>query len=438
LRRFIIAVILGTLVAVPDTFAEDPQQEAIQQLVDAVSIEHIGMHIEALANAGGHQSRVTFTPGKDSAAVYIMNYLNSLPYLTSVDYDTFYIAGAVHPYNRKPLINVVAVIEGSTYPEKILVVGAHYDSSADREGSSVWMTEWKTIQAPGADDNATGVAAILEMARILGDPSFGYAIPYTIHLVAFAAEERGVIFTGNHHGSRHYAKSAREQDKDIVGMISVDMVGYNEFYDYTAIVSNASSTWLGEKLIDANARYDISLLMNQPPFPEAVYSDHDTFWNEGYDAILVIENAPPWQDSDYYIRNPYYHTSSDTYDKVNTGLVRRVTQVNLAAAASIGIGTSVPFTDGSRDLPGEFRLSQNYPNPFNPVTQIEFSLPERSEVSLKVYTIHGQIVETMVEGSYDAGSYRVRFNAGGLSSGVYMYTLSVNGTRQTKLMTLVR
>jgi hypothetical protein len=424
--------------AVSGTSANDPQQEAIRQMVDAVSLEIIEMHIEALADAGGHRSRVTFTPGKDSAAVYIMRYLETLPHLSSVAYDTFYIAGAQQPYATKPLVNIIAAIEGSIYPEKVIVVGGHYDSSADREGSTVWQENWNTIKAPGADDNATGVAAILEMARIMSDPEYGYSSPYTIHLVAFAAEERGVVFSGNHHGSRHYATSARESDTDIVGMISVDMVGYNEFYDYTAIVSNASSTWIGEKLIAANAQYAIELLMNAPPFPEAVYSDHDTFWDEGYDAILVIENAPPWQNGDYYIRNPYYHTSSDTYDRVNTGLVRRVAQVNLAAAASIGIETSVPLADGSRDLPGDFRLSQNYPNPFNPVTQIEFSLPERSEVTLKVYTIHGQLVETIVEGAYDAGSYRVRFNAGGLPSGVYMYSLSANGTRQTKMMTLVR
>jgi hypothetical protein len=420
----------------------DPLEEIIQNMIGAVSPENLESHILVLEDAGGHRSRVTFTPGKDSAAVYIEKMFNAMPYLESVVRDTFFIGGAEEPYFDIPLFNIVATIKGTVYPDKYIVIGAHYDSSADREGTTVWRQTWNTIEAPGADDNATGVAAILEMARIMSDPEFGFSSKYTLKFVAFGAEERGVVFEGNHHGSRIYAQNARMHDEDIIGMISIDMVGYNDYFDYTAIVSNEESSWLGEELITANQNYSVELLMNEPPFPEARYSDHDNFWDMGYDAILVIEHAPPWQNGLYYVANPYYHKSSDTSDRLNMGLVRKVTQLNLAAVASLsGIVTSV----GEDEVPtiaDEFRLYQNYPNPFNPATVIRYKLMGSDYVTLKVYDILGREVATLVDTEQPAGVYEVEFNAGANrrftpTSGVYFYQLKAGNYTATKKMILL-
>lgn len=88
--------------------------------------------------------------------------------------------------------------------------------------------------------------------------------------------------------------------------------------------------------------------------------------------------------------------------------------------------------------PAEFKLSQNYPNPFNPATNIEYSITKSGFVSLRVYNILGQVVETLQKGFQKAGSYKVDFNASKLASGVYLYRLQTNGYTKTKKMILMK
>ena len=89
--------------------------------------------------------------------------------------------------------------------------------------------------------------------------------------------------------------------------------------------------------------------------------------------------------------------------------------------------------------PIAFELSQNYPNPFNPSTKINFSLPERTNVSIKVYNVLGSLVEEVINEIKDAGSYSVNFNANALSSGIYIYKLTTGiGKEMTKKMTLLK
>jgi hypothetical protein len=95
--------------------------------------------------------------------------------------------------------------------------------------------------------------------------------------------------------------------------------------------------------------------------------------------------------------------------------------------------------------PTEFVLYQNYPNPFNPSTKIEYTIPnvtlsgiEGSRVQLRVYDILGKEIATLVNEEKPAGSYEVDFDASGLSSGVYIYTLKVNGVSYSKSMILLK
>ncbi|WP_340105686.1 N-acetylmuramoyl-L-alanine amidase [Rhodohalobacter sp. 8-1] len=90
------------------------------------------------------------------------------------------------------------------------------------------------------------------------------------------------------------------------------------------------------------------------------------------------------------------------------------------------------------NLPTSYELSQNYPNPFNPSTVLSYSLPESSEVSLSVYNLTGQLIATIDEGTRQAGTHNINFDAGHLSSGVYIYRLSAGNTVLTKKMTLIK
>jgi hypothetical protein len=92
----------------------------------------------------------------------------------------------------------------------------------------------------------------------------------------------------------------------------------------------------------------------------------------------------------------------------------------------------------ANDLPVDFTLGQNYPNPFNPTTTIEFSVPETAETSLKVFNLNGEVVATLVNGMTERGAHSVSFDASGLTSGMYFYTLESNGFSQTRKMALVK
>jgi len=85
-----------------------------------------------------------------------------------------------------------------------------------------------------------------------------------------------------------------------------------------------------------------------------------------------------------------------------------------------------------------YKLQQNYPNPFNPTTNISYSLPNRTNVIIKVFNLVGQEITTLVNGVMDAGEHSVNFNAGNLSSGVYLYTFTANNKTSTRKMTLVK
>ncbi len=189
--------------------------------------------------------------------------------------------------------------------------------------------------------------------------------------MAFGSEESGPAHRGGHGGSKHFAAQARARNDQILGMMSVDMIAHNRVFSTTDIVSNAASQWLGQAFVDAKDALGIPLITNASPFAYGTYSDHASFWDEGYDAILLIEHAPPWNSTDQYVANPYYHTPSDTIETLNYSLLKRATQVLIGTLLSL---STVPTGVAGEPVPAVARLEQNYPNPFNPVTRIRFAV----------------------------------------------------------------
>jgi hypothetical protein len=99
---------------------------------------------------------------------------------------------------------------------------------------------------------------------------------------------------------------------------------------------------------------------------------------------------------------------------------------------------SATSTEPARDLPANFALQQNYPNPFNPATQIQYQLPQASDVRLEVYNMQGQRVAVLADGPQNAGQHSVAFDASNLASGVYIYRLQAGSYTESKKMTLIK
>ena len=131
----------------------------------------------------------------------------------------------------------------------------------------------------------------------------------------------------------------------------------------------------------------------------------------------------------FYIRFcPWYQGAASTSKYFYTQLV-------VIKGTTTG-GTGV--AQMGNDVPNTFALAQNYPNPFNPTTQISYSIPKESFVSLKVFNLMGQEVATLVSGNQPAGKYSIPFDASRLSSGIYMYRLQAGSSVEVKRMMFVK
>ena len=124
------------------------------------------------------------------------------------------------------------------------------------------------------------------------------------------------------------------------------------------------------------------------------------------------------------------------WENVDTGLPER-SALLYARINGKEYGTPLHVSD-NKTQPGDFQLHQNHPNPFNPSTTIRYGLPNKSNVTLTVYNALGQQVAQLVNGDMDAGYHEVRFDGGGLSSGVYFYRMQAGSHVETKRLLLLR
>ena len=118
----------------------------------------------------------------------------------------------------------------------------------------------------------------------------------------------------------------------------------------------------------------------------------------------------------------------------------RVDSARIESPYSVRFETVVNVEDdeSSREVPTVYSLEQNHPNPFNPSTTIRYGLPQRSNVTLAVFNTLGQKVASLVQGEQEAGYHEVRFDASGLSSGVYLYSLTAGGFVRTMKLVILK
>jgi len=237
--------------------ADQVTQTSYQHYLADLLYTHDGNNRDALSG-----------PNKASARSNIVTTLGALG--LNVEVESFsYLGVTCH--------NVIATQLGTVHPDAYHVIGAHYDSAAN----------------PGADDNASGVAGVLEIARILS----AYDSEYTIKYIAFDAEEYGLI------GSEVYVYN--HYYDDIRGMISMDMIAWNTGSNRAEAYGFSSCTAIKNALKTAISAYGQGLATQL--FTESYSrSDHGPFQEAGFQACLLIEDNPE--------NNPCYHTACDSVD----------------------------------------------------------------------------------------------------------------------------
>lgn len=221
-------------------------------------------------------------------------------------------------------------------PGSLLIVGAHYDShgdtSTDTKNSSGYTLETHT---PGADDKASGVAGLIELSRLLGRKQQ----TRPIELVAYTLEEPP-HFRTEHMGSVWHAQFLKTAKLDVQLMLSLEMIGYfsdepdSQGYSVPAMASLYSDRGnfvaLVGKLSDFGGTRRAKAFMsgatdlpvysiNAPPLvPGIDFSDHQSYWNEGFPALMVTDTA--------FLRNKNYHQAGDTHEKLDYLRMAKVVQ----------------------------------------------------------------------------------------------------------------
>ncbi|HWB10757.1 MAG TPA: M28 family peptidase [Pirellulales bacterium] len=213
--------------------------------------------------------------------------------------------------------NVIAEIKGAKTPDEVVLVGAHYDSY----GST-----------PGADDNASGTAALLALARRLATSR----PEKTLRFVAFTNEEPP-YFQKATMGSRVYARACRKRSDNLICVLALEAMGYytdqknsqryppplNMIYpstgNFIGVVGNVASRPLVHRVV-ALLRKHVDFPSEGGAVPDALpgvgWSDHWSFWQEGYQAVMITDTA--------LYRNPHYHKTTDTPEKLNYDHLARV------------------------------------------------------------------------------------------------------------------
>ena len=217
-------------------------------------------------------------------------------------------------WQGKSYRNIVADKAGKAFPNRVLILGAHYDTVPG---------------SPGADDNASAVSVLLEVARTIQI----LPLKYTVRFIAFSLEEYEFA------GSAHYVGSLKKGEEEILGMISLEMLGFTgpeqnypsyinpKYYpnvgDFIAIIGNERSEQLLEKVcrifktrVPELPSEFLIVPGNGEAMEEARLSDHSTFWDHGFQALMITDTA--------FLRNPNYHLPSDRMETLDFEFMRKV------------------------------------------------------------------------------------------------------------------
>ncbi len=302
-------------------FSRTPPDSLLAALMDSTSLKNITSTIQHMQD---YASRYVAVDSCWAAGYWIRD--KFIEYgLSEVELDTFRCWTFQDTVDA---MNVLAWKEGSFRPDEYIVIGGHYDSVTTDNFSD------PNAPAPGADDNGTGIAGVLEAARLLAELDLERSVIFA----CWSGEELGL------RGSRAWVRDAVAAGLDIVIYLNMDCLGYPDEPDPTAIVYSDSSSLavaaLMCDLITENTGYGCVTTVR----PIGA-SDQNSFWESGYNVLDTSAGAG-W--------SPYHHTPNDLIENVDLPMCRALAAVNVATGAAVaGVIGEEP------NLPPETVLTEN-------------------------------------------------------------------------------
>ena len=331
---FFAACLLAVLAAAPSPAAPPPARTfvaapnpAVADLVAQVQAADLMAQVEWIVGLG---VRFSQGPGLPAVADSLQAKLGSYGLATEKHY---------FPMGSLTVPNVIATQVGRVHPDSVFVICAHYDATSQ---SARYST-------PGADDNASGVTAVLTAARLLSTR----AVDTTIKYVLFAGEEQGLV------GSEHWVADMAAAGLPIVGALNFDMIAWwatGVPFDLE-IETNVASRWLADAICFAADQYTTMPYILHVD-DSAWWGDFHPFWQHGYHAVNH-EEAWDWYDPDF---NPDYHSTGDTPDKLSPVFFEGSVRIGVASLAMLAGAGAVSSVPGAPD--GATALTAG-PNPFN-------------------------------------------------------------------------
>lgn len=375
------------------------QSDMIGEIIDSVRIDSMLLFVEEMSgevpvDVGAGPVTITSRHSDNAMNAVAQQYYEQK--LTSWGYTT--TAQAFNATGR----NVLVTKTGSLYPDEIVVLCAHYDALPAG-----------MFNAPAADDDGSGCAAVLEAARILQNIPFERTIVFAL----WDQEEQGKI------GSIYYANSMAGNDENIVGVVNMDAIAWDGNADKKARVHArpvANSMAIADTVFAVLDRYsiDIDLLLTTPG---ATYSDHASFWSAGYGAVLMIEEftGDP---------NPFYHTLNDRVEHFDVPYFEKLAKLSIGSMAAL----AVPYDPGAavreRSVPSGLGIFA-YPNPATTDVQVWLEVNEPGAYRIEMIDAVGKVVHPGVEYDFSPGKRNFSFDMSPLVPG--SYTVVIHSARGT-------
>ena len=296
-----------------------------------------------------------------------------------------------------PTKNVIAVKRGTKYPDEYVICGSHYDSYS------------YSGNAPGADDNASGTAGMLEIARVLSN----YQFERSIVICTFTAEELGL------YGSNAYASRCANENMDIVGYFNIDMSGYlaKDSTIHAYVIFPESSRKLFDYYVSTCSTYVPDLIVSEGHLSGGD-SDHTSFNENGFMGIFPFENPQKY--------SPYIHTQGDTI-----GLsVNNFEQMKMFTQGCLSNVVRLASTGGNEGILDNSIGVSLFPNPANNIITLQNS--NMDTVNVIIYDESGNVITKI-----NNVDHQTDINISKYKSGIYfLYVMFENGSH--KMMKFVK